>query len=216
MRIKDLTGQKFGNLTAIKFSHKDDRNNAHWHFTCDCGTDHVARGSEVSRGAIQSCGCIRVENTKKANVKHGMARTPTYKTWISMRSRCTNESDVNYSQYGGRGISVCDEWLSEFTVFLADMGEQPEGLSLDRIDNDKGYSKENCRWATAKEQHRNKRNSKYWFIDGVRYDSHLQAAKKLGKAGRTIITWCEGGFAKGKWYPPKENCHSELKYGGAP
>ncbi len=204
---KELTGQKFNRLTAISFSGKDANNNARWLFQCDCGKEVECRGSEVSRGGIQSCGCI-MSDVKKT---HGMARTKTYKTWIQMRSRCTNPTDQSYSEYGDRGITVCDEWLNSFEQFLTDMGEQPAEMSLDRINNNKGYSKENCRGATATDQQRNKRTSKWWFIDGVRYESHLQAAKALHKGARTVIQWCEGYFChkRKRQIPPRNGCWSE-------
>lgn len=214
IRIKDLTGQKFNRLTAISFAGKDSSNNARWLFKCDCGNTVECRGSEVSRGTTKSCGCLVSEKTKESNTTHNMSRTRTYKTWISMRSRCNNPTDKFYEYYGARGITVCKEWDESFEVFYSDMGDQPDGLSIDRIDNNKGYSKENCRWATSETQQRNKRNSKYWYIDGVRYDSHTQAAKELGVGYRTVIEWCEGYTDKrsGRFIAPKPNCYSELKY----
>lgn len=209
-RTKDLTGQKFNRLTAIRFVRKDASNNARWLFKCDCGKEVECRGSEVTRGGIQSCGCV-MSDVKKT---HGMARTKIYKTWIQMRSRCTNTTDQSYSEYGERGITVCEDWLNSFERFYSDMGDQPDGMSLERIDNNKGYSNENCRWATVTDQQRNKRTSKWWFIDGVRYESHLQAAKALHKGARTIIQWCEGYFChkRNRQIPPRDGCWSELKY----
>lgn len=213
-RTKDLTGQKFNRLTAISFVGKDSSNNTRWLFVCDCGKSIVCRGSEVSRGATKSCGCLVSERSKETNTSHNKSRTRTYKTWISMRSRCNNPTDEFYEFYGGRGISVCAAWQASFDAFYADMGDQPDGLSIDRIDNNQGYFKENCRWATSETQQRNKRNSKYWFIDGVKYDSHTHAAKLLGVGNRTIIQWCDGYFDRrsGAFVPPKTNCYSERKY----
>jgi len=211
-RYKDLTGQKFSRLTAIKFVGKDSCNNARWLFKCDCGNEIECRGSEVSRGATKSCGCLVSENTRAANLTHGMSRQKVYKTWIAMKARCFNEDDVNFPLYGGRGITVCKEWL-DFETFYKDMGDIPDGYSIERLDTNLGYSKDNCKWASATEQQRNKRNSKWWFINGVRYESHLEAAKALCKGARTIIQWCEGYVSKsGKYVPPKPNCYSELKY----
>lgn len=209
-RTKDIKGQKFNRLTAIRFVRKDASNNARWLFKCECGKEVECRGSEVTRGGIQSCGCV-MSDVKKT---HGMSRTKIYKTWIQMRSRCTNPNDQSYSEYGGRGITVCDEWFNSFDRFYSDMGEQKKGTSIERIDNNKGYSKENCKWATLLDQQRNKRTSKWWYIDGIKYPSHLEAAKILGKGARTIIQWCEGYFCSksNKLHQPKDNCWSELKY----
>ena len=213
-RIKDLTGQKLNKLIAISFVSKDSSNNARWLFKCDCGNTVECRGSEVSRGTTKSCGCLVSEKTKESNTTHNMSRTRTYKTWISMRSRCNNPTDKFYESYGARGIAVCKEWNESFEAFYNDMGEQPEELSIDRIDNNKGYSRDNCRWATSETQQRNKSNSKYWFIGGVKYESHTQAANVLGVSNRTIIQWCDGYFdgRTGLFIDPKDGCHSELKY----
>lgn len=213
-RIKDLTGQKFNRLTAIAFSHKDSGNKVHWLFECDCGENLTARGSEVKRGATKSCGCLVSEATIASNTTHGMSRDRVYRTWINMRSRCNNPNDKYYPDYGGRGIVVCDEWQESFEAFLADMGMPNEGESIDRVDNNGNYCPDNCVWAYHTQQMRNKRTSKYWHVDGVRYESHLDAARKLGKGGRTIIEWCEGYICNrsGKSVPPKPNCYSELKY----
>ena len=98
--------------------------------------------------------------------KHGMSRTPVYDVWISMRDRCYNKNNPGYAMYGGRGIVVCDEWKTSFPNFLADMGDQPAGLELDRIDNDGIYTKSNCQWSTPKEQCRNRRSCIYYEHNG--------------------------------------------------
>ncbi len=98
-------------------------------------------------------------------VTHGRSYDPIYYTWQSMVSRCTVKNSISYKNYGGRGVTVCKRWM-KFENFLEDIGERPEGKSLDRIDNNKGYSKENCRWATAKEQARNKRNTNFFQYEG--------------------------------------------------
>lgn len=189
MRIKDLTGQKFGKLTAVEFSYKDGGNNAMWKFKCDCGNDIVIRGSEVSRGATNSCGCLKAINSKLSNTKHNLARSKVYKTWINMKARCFNENDINFNDYGARGIAVCTRWLV-FENFLEDMGQPKKGESLDRIDNNKGYSKDNCRWATNKEQIRNRSTSRIITIDGVDYESISVASEELGLTVSTIRGRC--------------------------
>ena len=99
-------------------------------------------------------------------IKHGMARTPTYQSWMRMKVRCENKNDEHYERYGARGIKVCDRW-QDFSKFHEDMGDRPQGKTLDRIDVNGDYSPENCRWATAKQQGRNRRNNKLLTIDGV-------------------------------------------------
>ena len=98
---------------------------------------------------------------KKSISRDGMINTKVYRCWQSMKQRCLNKNDIGYKNYGGRGITVCPEWLNSFKNFYADMGKKPEGLSLDRIDNDGNYCKENCRWATLEEQHNNTRANRF-------------------------------------------------------
>lgn len=149
----DITGQRFGRLTAIQFSHFD-KSGTHWLFRCDCGSEKVIKGNVVRRGNSTSCGCLWRPHSHKLK---GIA-SPTYVVWMGMKARCGNPKATDYHLYGGRGIKVCQRWL-KFPGFLEDMGVRPEGTQLDRIDNDKGYSQDNCRWVDDphKKQGRNRR-----------------------------------------------------------
>jgi hypothetical protein len=155
-KIKDLTGQVFTNLTVIKFAGQNEAKEALWECQCICGNTKVVRGSKLRFGEVKSCGCY------KAPDKHGHChkgkQTRTHSKWNAMLNRCNNPNMKFYDKYGGRGIKVCERW-HDFRNFLEDMGEAPMGMTLDRIDNDKGYFKENCRWATMKEQGRNRTNN---------------------------------------------------------
>ncbi len=147
---KNITGITFNNLTAIKQVGKNSRGQALWLFKCLCGKEKTMLGYKVWGGHSKSCGCSRL---------HGLSKTLLHGVWKAMKSRCRNPRDAGYKYYGGRGIDYCTEW-EDFRTFHADMiaGWQ-QGLSLDRIDNNRGYSKDNCRWATKKEQADNRRNS---------------------------------------------------------
>lgn len=145
-----LVGEKFGKLTVLSRSKRVSGSGAMWDCVCDCGGKSTSASLKLRRGLSKSCGCLRREIS--TNFKHGYAnKTKTYKTWKCMRSRCTNPDSDQWEWYGGRGIKICKEW-DDFSVFLADMGERPEGTSIDRIDPNGDYSKGNCRWATAKQQ----------------------------------------------------------------
>lgn len=158
---KEIEGKKFWKLTAIKELRRDLNRQCYWLFQCDCGNRHTCLLSNVKRGNTKSCGCsISTRPTKKS--KHGHSAegkvSPTYISWVSMKQRCNSPKHVAYSRYGGRGIKVCDRWFL-FENFLLDMGERPDGTSLDRVDNEKGYFRKNCRWASPAVQANNRSKS---------------------------------------------------------
>lgn len=211
----DMTGNKFGKLTVIGYSHTDKNSRAFWKCQCDCGNKKIVPGSTLRNKTTKSCGCKRkyhgtvdsknkkynyllmlefshyengyafwkclcdcgkigfyngryIRNGQKkscgcrrgeGNITHNKSYTNIYWIWDQMKRRCNETKNKKYKSYGERGIKVCDEWLS-FDQFYKDMGERPEGMSLDRIDNDGNYCKENCHWATAKQQANNTRRNK--------------------------------------------------------
>lgn len=166
MKKLDLTGMKFGRLTAIETT-GEKRNGVYvWKCVCACGNERDVKANVLKSKKVTSCGCWKIEKLiiDNPNSKHNCARwrnqTPEYQTWVRMKQRCYNPKCKGYKNYGGRGIIVCDRWLHSFPNFLEDTGERPEGMSLDRINNNGNYEPSNCRWATSKQQSNNRRNVK--------------------------------------------------------
>ncbi len=172
---KEFTPETFGRLTTIgpRFMIPTGVKRKHAPrqvCQCDCGNVGVYWLSNLRKGDTNSCGCLHAEKTSLASSTHRMSKTPTYSSWSKMKSRCYREKDIQYPNYGERGIRVCDRWLEPetgFLNFLVDMGERPsKNHSIDRIDTNGNYCPENCRWATPMEQGSNKRNNHLVEIDG--------------------------------------------------
>lgn len=157
-------GQTYGYLTAVKKTGEKYFNSYKWLFTCICGNSVCLAPSHVM-GSQRSCGCMQRTNPRKI---HGMSETPEYHSWREMKSRCAGKDEVTIVHYVNRGIDYCPEW-SDFDAFYRDMGPRPEGTSLERIDNERGYFPGNCRWATQCEQMANTRRTIRVHVDGVEY-----------------------------------------------
>jgi hypothetical protein len=173
-KVLDLVGKTFGRLTVLERAGNDPRGKSRWLCQCSCNETKVVDGSDLKTGNAGSCGCVRREKLReqaKAKATHGHTRggrhTPTYRSWQSMLNRCFKQNRPGYANYGARGITVCDSWLISFENFLADMGEAPPGLTLDRFpDNNGNYVPANCRWATPTQQSRHRRSNKLLSFDG--------------------------------------------------
>ncbi len=195
MKTIDMTGKRFGRLLVLSRAENTPKGWAQWLCRCDCGNEKVIVGTSLTRKRpTQSCGCRHRDVCIERSTKHGHATqgiSPTYHSWSSMVARCTNPNNARYASYMGRGITVDPRWL-EFETFLADMGEKPDGTSLGRIDNNKGYYPKNCRWETQKQQQRNRRNNRILELDGV---------------SRTVAEWAEHLGV------PVQRLHNRLHYG---
>jgi hypothetical protein len=158
-----------------------------WWCVCSCGTRKKVLEYGLYKGKSLSCGCKRNEEVAKKGTTHGMSKTTTYEVWLAMISRCYRENSDDYKNYGGRGITVYEAWKDSFEFFLVDMGEKPDGLTLERLDVDKPYEPGNCKWGTQEEQNNNKRNNFFITFNGERKTAS-QWAKKIGLP-REVITW---------------------------
>jgi hypothetical protein len=167
----DLTGSKFGRLTVIKRTRKENSKRVFWDCLCQCGKTAVARGDHLKRGEMYSCGCAQREKAGAMNRKHGLYKHPLYQRWRSMMSRCHVKSSKYYMHYGGRGIFVCDEWRYNPEKFISWSLENgwKDYLEIDRIDNNLGYYPDNVRFVTHKENMKNRRVCRYLFINGEKY-----------------------------------------------
>ena len=165
--VKDMTGQRFGRLSVLGRAGITPYGEATWRCQCDCGGIVFVAGSSLRRGHTKSCGCLRDEIESKIHSTHRKTKTRLYNVWTHIIQRCYNPKHTAYKRYGGRGITVCDEWRNDFMKFYDwaiatgyDENAAFHECTIDRIDNDKGYSPDNCRWADAKTQNANKSNSR--------------------------------------------------------
>lgn len=163
MILKNIIGSAFHRLTVLDSFVDSGRTICK--VRCSCGVEKSVRQSDLRSGRTKSCGCLSREVATVLNTKHGMRATPGYDAWVNMKRRSTNPKSKDWPSYGGRGITCSDSWLN-LENFLADMGQPEKGMQLDRIDNDKGYSKENCRWTTPSKNQRNKRNTVFIMYQG--------------------------------------------------
>lgn len=183
----DLSGQKFGKLIVLRYSHNDKRRKSYWLCRCECGNEVIVSGSNLKSGNTSSCGCGEDENRNRLMQsftdryrKHGLSESRIHKIWTHMKERCLNPRCKDYYLYGGRGISVCEEWMGEngFEHFYewAIANGYSENLTIDRKNVDGNYEPSNCRWADVKEQANNRRSN-------IRY--------KIGDETKTLAEWCD-------------------------
>ena len=167
------SGTRYGRLTVQGPSNLKIKKFTVWRCVCDCGNVVDIRGVSLKRGNTQSCGCLQRDRASQVALRHGHAihgmESQTYNAWRAMLSRCTNDRDIGFHRYGGRGIGVCGRWTHSFENFLADMGPKPPGgYFLERVENSMGYHPDNCVWATKHQQARNTRRNRFIEFAGKR------------------------------------------------
>ena len=195
-KITEMVGKTFNRLTVISRAGTSQDRQATWNCLCACGVNKVVAGGHLRSGHTKSCGCFSSEQKATRSITHGMSNTPTLEVWKNMMNRCFNKNVPAYEDYGLRGITVCERW-KDFNLFFKDMDVRPAELFLERVDNDLGYSPENCKWATRAEQARNTRRNKRLTIDGVTLVM-ADWAQSAGIKQSTLV------YRLGKGMSPKE------------
>lgn len=175
--VIDHTGQRFGRLVVVRVAGKRKAETV-WLCQCDCGKQKEICGVNL-RGGTQSCGCLQREGVSRRMKKHGGSKSPTYKIWVGIIDRCENENNRSYPDYGGRGIKMCQRWRESYEAFVADMGERPPKMTIERNDVNGNYEPSNCRWASKKEQANNTTRNHFVEFDGQRL-TIAQWAEKIG------------------------------------
>lgn len=186
----DLRGQRFGYLTVLEEAGRGHHGQVRWLCLCDCGNEHVVLSQKLRKSRVRSCGCAHFALLGKASTTHGhtvdRVATPEYYTWSSMIQRCTNENNIHFDAYGGRGISVCAEWRAAFEPFLEYIGTRPsDAHSIDRIDTNGNYEPGNVRWAVKEIQSNNTRSNVYLTYAGRR-QSVAQWSRETGIGASTL------------------------------
>jgi len=189
----DLLGRTFGRLTVLRYEGLDKHNKAWWYCKCSCGVEKSFCGSRLTNGAIRSCGCLKKARLSAMYTKHGQARnalmkTPEYKTWIGMKTRCFNTKSKDWPLYGGRGVTICKEWRDSFEAFFSYVGKKPSpDMSIDRYPDTNGnYEPGNVRWATPLDQVHNRRPTTHCKNGHPLTDENSYIDKRYG--GRTCKT----------------------------
>ena len=199
-KVHDITGQVFGRLTVVQRAESTVVGVTRWRCVCVCGGEKTVAAGELKRGNTASCGCLANEQRRKnaAARSHDTSKSkhPRAKhAWENMISRCYNPADRMFKNYGPRGITVCDEWRNSFAQFLTDMGDPPVGMTLDRTDNNAGYSPENCRWVDYTVQANNRSNNRRITIDGIT-KTVAQWAKHVGIKAYVIRQRLHSGWGE--------------------
>ncbi len=193
-KVKDITGNRYGRLMVVGRAEKNGTNGqTRWICLCDCGNRTIVHKSNLTSGDTRSCGCLAKETARKQETKHGKSRTRLYRIWIGMKDRCGNP---NNPHYGGRGITVCDEWQSDFEAFYrwAISNGYKNDLTIDRIDNDGNYEPSNCRWVTGKQNSNNKSNNKKYEYEGQEY-TIPELSRMTGINASTIRSRLKAGWS---------------------
>ena len=196
-KSENLIGEKFGMLTVISQSNSNKQKRRMWICRCDCGKlkEKAVTTHDLKSGAVRSCGCLYYKSNKLNSKKHGKTRSRLFVIWSGIKSRCTYEKNIEYKNYGGRGITVCDEWAKDFMTFYnwSMANGYQDNLTIDRIDNDKGYYPDNCRWVTMREQQNNRKNNRKIMYENKEY-TVSKLSEKLNIPYATLLWRINNGW----------------------
>lgn len=215
MPVKNLVGKKFGKLTVIGPSEsRTNDGHAMWRCLCDCGNERLVSSQYLVSGKTKSCGCLmlqilkegRNKNSKNTGRNRGESKTRLYHIWKNAKSRCENENDPGFKNYGARGITFYEPWGADFLIFKnwAYKNGYDDKLEIDRIDNDGGYSPQNCRWVTRTQNANNKRNSHFLLYNGITH-SIAEWSRIVGIPEATIRSRLDKGLSIEKVLKRKDN-----------
>lgn len=192
----DMSGQKYGYLTALSISHRNEREEIFWNCQCQCGSLVVIKGSLMRQGQTKSCGCYRKEVTSMNKKTHGMRSTRLYNVWNHMKRRCTEKNTKEYKNYGGRGITVCDEWENPQNFFeWAIANGYKDNLTIERINVNGNYRPDNCEFIPKSLQSKNRRYNLMIDTGGAEVCA-AEAARMAGVSRKTVANWYHAGLIK--------------------
>lgn len=215
---RDLTGEVYGRLTVKRKERDKLTGSPVWVAECVCGNETRTTQACLTTGHTKSCGCLRLEalsenrkaNRGKRHVDQRKQEHPDYRRWVDMRSRCNNPNHHAYAHYGGRGITICKRW-DDFWAFVTDMGSRPLGTTMHRKNNDKGYCKSNCKWATRDEQAAEKQNTIKITIGGVRKPLVEWVRESGLKYGTVRKRWANGDRGKRLLRPSRNRKRNSIE-----
>lgn len=192
--FRDRTGERIGRLTVLRLADESKSDAIRWLCRCDCGNQSVVAPANLQNGNTTSCGCLRSEVARARATVHGKHNTATYRAWRAMIQRCYDPCSDAYKYYGAKGVSVCERWLCSFSAFALDMGDRPEGMSIDRIDGNGNYEPSNCRWTSHVQQSRNRSSNRVLTFNG-KTQTAVEWAEELGANPFTIYSRLKRGWS---------------------
>lgn len=209
-KLEDLSGKRFGKLTVLSRTENKGTKTI-WNCVCDCGNETKVSASNLKRGTTKSCGCYQKERTSESNYKHGGHNNRVYRIWQRMKSRCYYDKYEHFDRYGGRGITVCEEWRNDFKAFYdwAMANGYSDDLTIDRIDVNGNYEPSNCRWATKHEQALNQERNKVYYVFGEKIRL-CQISEKYKISKSTLYKKLKKGLTIEQIIKEKENIYDSI------